>query len=537
LGKLRGDVVSAVFYVANWFQIWSGQGYAAGADFVPLRHLWSLAVEEQFYLLWPLIMILILRRGREHLPKVGLYLIALSILITIATALLFHDGTYSNAAETPGAFFEIAGRSIEKNNFLYLGTISRSSGILLGAGFAMLWRPIAVMRGPLRNKGRVLDVWALLGLAGLAAVMAKYELFIDRAGKYFSLLFRGGLFLTGVCTLAVIAAVTHSGSLIGKFLGNKVLNWIGTRSYGLYLFHWPIYQMLRKQAGLALTVPKFVLALAITVVIAEGSYRYIEMPVRRRELFATFRSGGPRVMAALGIVGLLFGYSSVSLATAPVKCTSKIECDSQRASQERPADTTVPTVTTLPVSIPLSTLPGETSTTLAATTTTLPPREQIPYMAFGESVMQGALDALANAGVRVDAQESIQGKGMIANITSVLASADLTNAVIVQSGTNGPVTQEQYDQMATLLANVPHVYFMTVKAPKNWIEPNNAIIKALPLTHQNVQIIDWETQGKTIESQLSKADGGIHLNSGTAIRFYANLILAQVGLPTIPEPG
>ena len=129
LGKLRGDVVGAVFYVSNWYQIWSGQGYAALADFVPLRHLWSLAVEEQFYLVWPLVMVVILRGGHARLPKIGLWLIGISIAITIGTALFFHHGFYdSNPASFPSAYFEIFGRSVEKNNLLYLGTISRSSG-------------------------------------------------------------------------------------------------------------------------------------------------------------------------------------------------------------------------------------------------------------------------------------------------------------------------------------------------------------------------------------------------------------------------
>jgi len=545
LGKLRGDVVGAVFYVSNWYQIWSGQGYAALADFVPLRHLWSLAVEEQFYLVWPLVMLLILRGGHARLPKVGLWLIGISITITIGTAVFFHNGFYdSNPASFPSAYVEIFGRAIEKNNLLYLGTITRSSGILLGAGFAMLWRPLAVMRGPLREKGRVLDVWALVGLAGLGALMVNYELFDSFTRTYFSLLFRGGFLLTGLCTIAIIAAVTHSGSFIGRFLGNKVLNWVGTRSYGLYLYHWPIYQMIRKQAGIALTFPKFAMAIVITVVIAEASYRFIEMPIRRREFVDRFRIGGPRVMVAFGVVGLLVGYSGVSLLTANVRCTNKIECDAEaaRAAQEQstttlPTSTTVFDATSTSAAVAPTAVPGEVSSTTVAPTTTVPVKPVIPVLAIGESVMQAVQSTLPQYGVNVDAQESIQGKGIVELIKQVRQTYDITEAVVIQSGTNGEVSQAEYDEMASLVADLPHAYFLTIKAPLAWVPGNNAIIRALPQTHPNVTVIDWETLAQQLgPDDLSKSDGGVHLNSGTAVRFYANMILGALGKPLIPDP-
>jgi peptidoglycan/LPS O-acetylase OafA/YrhL len=546
LGKLRGDVVGAVFYVSNWYQIWTGQGYAALADFVPLRHLWSLAVEEQFYLIWPLVMIVLLRRGHQRLPQIGLWLLGISVAITIAVAVLFHGGFYtSTAADFPSAYVEVFGRFVDKNNFLYLGTISRASGILLGAGFAMLWRPVAVMRGPLRNKGRVLDLWAVIGLVGLATLMAVYELFDSFTGTYYSLLFRGGFLLTGLCTLAIIAAVTHSGSLIGRMLGNPVLNWIGTRSYGLYLFHWPIYQMIRKQAGLALTVPKFVLAITLTVLVAELSYRFVEMPVRRREFWSRFNHGGSQILVGLSVVSLLVGYSGVRLATASVKCTSKIECDSQTAHDSTPSTIGVatslpsdPTLTTLAgATVPTAvTAPGEITTTVAPTTTVYV-KPVIPVLALGESVMQGAQSVLPAYGVNVDAQESIQGKGMISLLQTALQQYDITESVVIQIGTNGPVTQAQYDELASMVAGLPHVYFLTIKAPRDWVAGNNAIIRALPAKHPNVTIIDWEAMAPQIEGELSKSDGGIHLNSGTAVRFYANMILSALGKPTVPSPS
>ena len=167
LGQLRGDVLAALGYVSNWYQIWVGQGYTAAGDFAPLRHLWSLAVEEQFYLLWPLAMIGLIRLGRRRLPVMSMWLVAAAIGITAVVAAVSPTGPIGTCEVTPEAYWQVGGRCISKMDFLYLSTPTRLTGLLLGAALAMVWRPTAVMRGPLRDRGRVLDVGALVGLVGL----------------------------------------------------------------------------------------------------------------------------------------------------------------------------------------------------------------------------------------------------------------------------------------------------------------------------------------------------------------------------------
>jgi peptidoglycan/LPS O-acetylase OafA/YrhL len=167
LGQLRGDVIAALTYVTNWYQIWVGQGYTAAGDFAPLRHMWSLAVEEQFYLVWPLVMIGLLRLGRRRLPELGLRLFGVALVITAVVALLYYPGRIEGCDVTPEAYWEVFGRCISKTDALYLSTPTRAGGLMLGAGFAMLWRPVALMRGPMRRHGRKLDVVAVAGLVGL----------------------------------------------------------------------------------------------------------------------------------------------------------------------------------------------------------------------------------------------------------------------------------------------------------------------------------------------------------------------------------
>ena len=136
----------------------------------PLRHLWSLAVEEQFYLVWPLVMIALLRAGKGRLPSYSRWLLLAAAVDQRRRRAAVHSSRAVDPATTPDAYWDVAGRAIAKTDTLYLSTISRASGLLIGAALAMLWRPVAVMRGPLRDKGAVLDVLGLVGLASAARV-------------------------------------------------------------------------------------------------------------------------------------------------------------------------------------------------------------------------------------------------------------------------------------------------------------------------------------------------------------------------------
>ncbi|MFK8025991.1 MAG: acyltransferase family protein [Ilumatobacter sp.] len=327
LGQLRGDVIAGVFYSSNWYQLVVGLGYTAAFDFAPLRHLWSLAVEEQFYLVWPLVMILLLgRKGTRKVADVSRWLFIAAVVIAVTSALLFHPGVIGEPSETPEAYWFIGDRAISKLDFLYIGTFARAPGILLGAAFAMIWRPFAVVRGPLRTKGTAFDVVAALALIGFCWMCWNIYL-VGPDGAADARLFRGGLFVSSVLTLAMIAAISHPGARSNRILGNGVLVWIGVRSYGLYLYHWPIYQAIRKLAGNSLTLAEFVFAMALTVVVTELSFRFIETPIRTGQAMRVLRrvrwspSRSPRRVvggvAGVALVASLF--AGTALLTAEVE--------------------------------------------------------------------------------------------------------------------------------------------------------------------------------------------------------------------------
>jgi peptidoglycan/LPS O-acetylase OafA/YrhL len=414
LGQLRGDVLAGLFYVSNWYQLWVGLGYTSEADFAPLRHLWSLAVEEQFYLLWPLVMAALLRnRGSRRIADASRWLFLAAVLISIFVALAYYDGPVGDPEQTPEAYWWLGDRPISKLDFLYISTPTRAAGLLIGAALAMVWRPYAVARGPLRGRGRLVDAVGLIALFGFG-IMCWNVYLRTPSGTADPFLFQGGMFLAAVLTALVIAAVAHPEARLNRLLGGSVLLWIGTRSYGLYLYHWPIYQAIRDVAGNKLKLHEFLFAMIVTGLVTEVSYRFIETPIRTGRFRASLRriAASPNPVPRRILIGgaatfaVLSLFAGATLATAEVKqnevaealeageeFTTSLASGSPAAADDvlRPNPspfpaTTTPRPTTSPSTVPTTIAPATSSAgDLAATTivetlepTTVPPTTAPP---------------------------------------------------------------------------------------------------------------------------------------------------------------
>ncbi len=543
MGRTRGDFAGGILYASNWYQIVVGQGYTANEAFVPLRHLWSLAVEEQFYLIWPLVMVAVLmRRSGRDLPRLALWFAGASVAVALLMAVLFHAGDVAATctADQRQGYWTLFGRCISINESLYLSTFTRAGGLLLGSAFAMVWRPQALMRGPMRHRSGLLDGLGVIGLVILGWLM--WGLWLSESGLKFgirfdSALFRGGFFLTAVASVAVIAAVTHERSSLGRLLGTPALNWVGTRSYGLYLFSWPIYQILRGEAGQPLSMRQFVIAMILTIPITEASYRFVEIPIRQGRLAEIMHDRRRRTadvyrrrrrMVGVSVVGLaLVVFATVSIAVAPNLCVGQVECDLAAATAATdslaPPDS-VPDGTTLS-----GVVESTTPTTVAPTTTsTTLPLDQRPPVAIGESVMLGAKSQLEAAGFVVDAAQSRQGGEVVDVIAQLRASGRLGNTVVIHIGTNGEVSDENF---AAIMANLPpeevkSVWFLTVRADRPWVPDNNARIVALPGKYPNVNVGYWDALAPHVPGMSTD---GIHLRTDEAKNAYADLIATWTG--------
>lgn len=570
LGKLRGDVIGGLSYLSNWYQIYIGAGYSAANDFAPLRHLWSLAVEEQFYIVWPIVMVALLRKGSRRIADLSVYLFGAAVAVTVVVAMLYDSGPINaNPANSPAAYWEIGGRFISKADALYLSTISRSSGLLLGAAFAMVWRPRAVMRGPLRNRGRSLDVLAVVGLATLTFMSFRVG-FIDSTGDNSAdpWLFRGGFFFAGIATLLIIAAVTHRDSLTSRALAGPTLLWIGTRSYGLYLYHWPIYQIVRNTAGTKLEFHEFVLCMVATAILTEISYRYVETPIRKGQLGEWWRTRGERTRrnenrgpVAIGaVVGTALAvFAGASLATAELKQNEVAERLGESAAATCSVlegncldDTTEPAVdpeiaagsdpgaVVDPGAAPVDTTtdveagagaPVEGAAVPETAPTTVAPPIAPRQLAIGDSVMLGAAEELQGAGFAVDAAESRAFSTGIDIIRTLTAQGSLPEELVVHLGTNGAILESEMSELMELIAPIPKVLLIENDVPRDYETTNNSLMVNAASSRSNVAVLYWNGLSSQCPGDCIYQDG-FHLKTPGA-EYYTTLITTVLADPTV----
>ena len=537
LGTLRGDVVAALFYGFNWFQVWVGTSYFTSFEFVPLRHLWSLAVEEQFYLIWPIVMLVVAKFGKRRLPIVSAVFFFIAVGLTVYMAVVYQPGTISTINDTPEQFMSLFGQSVSRVDYLFLGTFTRSSGLLLGAALAIWWRPWLLQHSR-AGESKLYDIVGFGGLVALALMMWRFQTVIegtDGGNVGYNLLFRGGFFLTDIASVALIAAAVHPGSkIIAKSLSNPVLVWLGRRSYGFYLFHWPVFQFYRRFAGQGLTPYEFVVLVLLALALTELSYRYIETPVRQGAISRWWREFRQPVYGAqlvrrqrrivlTAFVSLLPVFGVVSLATA------RVQLDEIAQNLSDNEGNTV------------DLLGGEQSngggelavaTTIAGqvvTATTTLDGQVIDVLAIGDSVMLGAANVLTQRGVTVDAVKSRPYRQAL-EIANYMKSVNrLGSVVIIHLGTNNTVDEKTLDEIMVPLRDVPLVLFVTVHVPSEVRQnTNNRRINELPARYENVKVLDWYAIA-TAHPEYLYSDK-IHIRP-EGQKVYADLMMQAIGRP------
>jgi peptidoglycan/LPS O-acetylase OafA/YrhL len=304
--QLRRDLPWGIFYVANWGQIVGKIPYYSASDPPLLRHLWSLGVEEQWYLLWPLVF--------AGLAALGLSLTRRAALLAGGFAAIWVGMAVVASGSLATPFHAVLLGDVDRTNLLYLSSLTRASGLLLGAAAAFVWRPWRSRRAA---RARQLTGLECAGAAALTVlVLAFAAAHLTEAAT-----FRWTLPLVSIASVIVVCASVHPGApVIRRVLGQDQLVELGKRSYGIYLWHWPIFVLCAAEGGALWRVGG---ALALTAVVSELCYRYVETPIRsgtwREMLTAARRRLEPSLATTTMIValpvlllgGLFVHYSSV----------------------------------------------------------------------------------------------------------------------------------------------------------------------------------------------------------------------------------
>ena len=527
--SLRLALLAAVTYTSNWYQILHHVSYFASLGLFtappPLDHLWSLAIEEQFYLIWPLLLWLLFLRlnGRRARVTATLILAAMSAL---AMALEYSPGDPS---------------------LVYYGTDTHASALLIGAALALAF-PLATLASLPAAQVRRLDAAGVIGLVLLAWAAGHFS-GNDRA------VYPAGLILAAAGAAGLVAAAASTG-VIAAMTGLAPLRWVGIRSYGIYLWHWPVIAL----AG-AITGPRptsawlWLLEAGVTVTLACTSWRFVETPILRDGFLATCnrwrllvdeglrpvgarRRVAPMVVAAATLAAAAvasYGIVRPPGSAAPEGLLRQV-AEGQRISAASQATATAQPTGLGPTAAGSSASPAPAS--VCRTDAARPPKVSGRQVtAIGDSVMvasAAALDATLH-GVYINAQV---GRAMVNGLTVIqglAARGELRRYVVVGLGTNGPVSAAQIRQLRRLIGPDRDLILVNTYGPMPWESSVNRVLDTAARDTAHVSLADWHAAiaGHT---GLLWPDG-IHPQPSGA-KVYARVVLAAIvaQLPHAPPP-
>jgi peptidoglycan/LPS O-acetylase OafA/YrhL len=464
LVKLGSQVLGAVTFSSNWVFIAQGASYFDQTLPELFRNLWSLAVEEQFYIVWPLLLTLLLVRIPRwaRLNLIGAVAVASAVWMGVA---------YSPVDPTR----------------VYYGTDTHAFGLAIGAFLAVLLLGRGVGAAPGSPSGGMSSRPArwLLGLGGTLAIAALIALAVLMSGD-FELVYRGGLVLVSVVSAVAIAALLVPGSWLARALDFAPIRWVGVRSYGLYLWHWPVFVLVSAtypagpREGLDALI-RAGIALAITVVAAALSYRFVEQPIRRHGFRATARAvldSAPRSRRALGaafamvLMTALAGTSVAALVADPGQGEAETYIE---AGQEAIEDGE-------PVAPP-----ADEDAALDAVTT----GDEIT--AIGDSVMLAAAPALQAEypGIQIDATVSRSMYSAPEIVQAYESAGTLRPVVVLALGTNGPIDRNSLEQVRSIIGPTRELVVVNAQAPRGWIPGVNAELSSFAQVYRNVELANW----------------------------------------------
>ncbi|USG68268.1 acetyltransferase [Brevibacillus ruminantium] len=519
LSALRGDVLSALLYVNNWWRIFHEVSYFSSfGPPSPFGHFWSLAVEEQFYLIWPLLLVIGLRFAPQRWRLLGMTL-ALALVSALIMALLYEPGTDPSR--------------------VYYGTDTRAFALLIGAALAMIWpsRKLSVKAAP--QARLILDS---IGVAGLVTIVVMIWL----TDQYDSFLYQGGFVLLSISSALVVAVLAHPVSRLGKALGWKPLRWLGVRSYGIYLWHYPLIVLTSPTVNTdGTSIVRSILQVGASVVLAALSWRFIEEPIRNGGLGKAWKQmraqkkQRERVQISRKIA------SVCKLLVLLMSLVSITSCASGPTAGSVPHDTgdlqTDGTASPYPdqngAARPDAERPGldgtkqpegvsEPNNSKESVETPKPDTGQ-GVTAIGDSVMLDIAPYLQDLlpGITIDGKVGRQMSQAKEVIDQLKSKGRLGDVVIIELGTNGTFSEKTLVTLLHSLENVQQIVLVNTRVPRPWERDVNSTLEEAVKQFSNVTLVDWYSASAGKDSYFTQ--DGVHLIEEGA-KAYASLVAEAI---------
>lgn len=510
LASVCSDAIAAIFYSSNWWLIFQQVSYFSSfGQPAPLGHLWSLAVEEQFYLLWPLLLGL----GLRYIP-------CRSRLIGLITALMMASVMAMAVIYQPGS----------DPSRVYYGTDTRSFSLFIGAVLAFVWpsRKLSADLSPRRRH--------LLDAAGGAALLL-ISLMIWLGHQYQAYLYQGGLLLFSLAAMILIAVLAHPASLLAKMFAIAPLRWLGVWSYGIYLWHYPLIVLSNPTVNtggldIGLSIKQILLAISLAAV----SWYLIENPIRRGRWKKRFGqlsdglSGQPQLLrcqvrAKPASIVLILCFAAVVVGGCSIVSQAQqkrliswdargIEPPGLSAQELHLWDNEADEVGaqfTLGADAP--DLAEDNNGALTGKGITV----------IGDSVMVEVEAELKRRlpDIEVDAAIGRQMHQAPEIIADLGAQGRLGSTIVIALGANGAFTEKQFLNILDLLGDDRRVILVNVRVPKPWEAVVNQSLLRLSTTNPNIELFDWYSASSG-HNEYFYADG-VHLKE-TGIKAYAGLL-------------